>query len=377
MAARGQKIGRPIAWAAAGLASVGSGGCMDEIRGPRVLTDDPVVMGIAASVVEDGPYAGGIASMPPDRPRAELLPLDTVELDALVANVDGLVALDDAAWVLCGAPCLSSIEAQALRYGELLPCDARSTQESHACLAGRGARPRLTMPDIAPSERFALHDDPVFPRVALVVATPDGPSTDECLAQLLAGEAYDLWGCGIGVRDLPYGPLWKAGELLVDNGYPLGPGFGDLAQFGDFTLPPTLGRLLPPNAAAQVEQVRVLESWTSDAGSLERVEARGIDEPIDVTAGAGVIVEPVISPRDQQISLQQVGPEEWLGRTDRFYFNAWTDHPGVGYLWNVSFPDRFWFTAPRDAGLARFYVVVTDDRSALSWFTLDFRVIER
>ena len=107
------------------VAAISSAACADELRSPAVLTDEAVVMGISLAVLEDGPHAADLAALPADRPRAEVLPLDAVELDALVANVDGPLALDDAAWVLCGDGCLASLARQGERHGALERANGR------------------------------------------------------------------------------------------------------------------------------------------------------------------------------------------------------------------------------------------------------------
>lgn len=370
MVARVQRIGRTLALV--GGASLGATGCFEDVRPARSLSDDPVVMGISVSVIENGPYAVDLVSLPPDRPRAEVLPLDTVELDALVANVDGVVDLSDAAWVLCGAPCLSSLTTQAGRTGELPECTERSPLEHHACLAGRGSRPRVTLPDLQP-EGLALPFSPrqyAYPRVLLVVGAPEGPSTDECLEQLVAGPRENLWGCGVGVRDLPYGPPWLLYDLLEEAGL--------AEQVPGIELPPGLGELLPPNAAARIEQVRAGNSVPGSYGELSpEVEPRSITEIIELAPDQAAVFEPVISARDQQISLQQVGPNEWLGRPDAFFYSVWSDNPDMVGLWASSWLQRFSLEMPPYETTLRLYVVAIDDRAGLSWFTLDLRVVER
>src|SRR5688500_2555007 len=112
MVARPQPAVQPLLRAAWLVAAWLVAACTDPPRFSYVLTDEAVVVGLSLSVIEDGPYADDLASLPADRPRAEVLPLDTVELDALVVDVDGPRDLGDAAWVLCGEPCLGSLRAQ-------------------------------------------------------------------------------------------------------------------------------------------------------------------------------------------------------------------------------------------------------------------------
>lgn len=353
-----------MAWLAALLCSA----CTDELRSPGVLTDEAVVMGISIAVIEDGPYSNDIAALPDDRPRAEVLPLDAVELDALVADVDGPLALDEAAWVLCGDGCLSSMALQGERSGALAACEADSASRSFACLAGRGVRPHVVMPLVHPEP-----DSPVvagahaFVRLAVIVGSADGPTTEECLQQLVQGPRTDLWGCAIGVREVPYGPRWVLPEVQRALGFRV--------DADEPELPPVVSRLLPPNAAPRIEEVRVVDLLEErDATALPR----SVDDVLEVEAGAAVELEPVVSARDQQLELWRSESDEWIGRYEQPVFSAWADAP----VWardGVPALDVEGFTvhAPEDAGPVRVYVVVEDGREGVSWFTLELRVVAR
>lgn len=358
-------------WLAAGLVPA----CTEELRSPRVLTEEPVVMAISLSVIADGPFAGDLAPLPADRPRAEVLPLDLVELDALVANIDGTLALDDAAWVLCGNGCLSAMAFEGERHGALTPCVEDAAASSFACLAARGARPHVVLPTIFPTP-----DAPVpigadaFLRVAVIVGRPEGPTTDECLQQLVVGPRTQLWGCAIGVRDLPYGPYWVFPKVWQALGFP------PLAE--EPALPELVAELLPPNAAPRIEAVRVggVEDFPQELGGTEaELEPRSIHDVIELEVGVEAVVMPVIEVGDQQLELWQLGPEEWIGRYEVPRFQVWSNEPGVWgsvYFFNGSFPGSFRLH-PSVEGPARLYVVANDGREGLSWFTLDVQVVSR
>lgn len=388
--ARSKPATRPIgrlAWQL-GVAALCTA-CTDPVRFSYVLTDEPVVVGLSLAVIEDGPYATDLASLPADRPRAEVLPLDTVELDALIVDVDGPRSLDDAAWVLCGDGCLGSLAAQGARHGELEPCAEDSAASSFACLAGRGERPRVVMPAIVPS-RDAPGVVPrgayAFLRTAVIAGSPGGPSTDECIEQLL-GRRDDLWGCAIGVRELPYGPPWALRELieeLLDE-----PGasiFGlpgvlqSLAQELELPpLPPIVTELLPPNAAPQVEAVRIGPPDTvfTDDSSLA---PRPVDAPLEIEAGAALALRPVVSPRDQQLVLQPLGPDAWVGSYESVSVQGWSDTPlgrSFGPYGFTTSNRLLEFEAPAEEGPVRLYLLLTDSRFGVSWLTLDLRVVAR
>lgn len=363
--------------------------CTEPVRLSYVLTDEPVVVGLSLAVIEDGPYATDLASLPADRPRAEVLPLDTVELDALVVDVDGPRPLEEAAWVLCGDGCLGSLAAQGERYGALEPCAEDSAGRSYACLAGRGARPQVVMPAIVPSR-----DPPgvvprgayAFLRAAVIVGSPEGPSTDECLAQLL-GTRDELWGCAIGVRELPYGPPWALRELIEElmdvqetTAFGLPGLLRELALEVELPpLPPIVTELLPPNAAPRVEAVRIgpPDAVSADDSSLA---PRPVDAPIEIEAGATLALRPVVSPRDQQLVLHPTGPDSWVGSYESVSVQGWSDTPlGTSFgPYGFTISDRLLvLDAPAEEGPVRLYVLLTDSRSGVSWLTLELQVVER
>jgi hypothetical protein len=382
MVARPQPAVQPLL-RAAWLVAACSSACTDPPRFSYVLTDEAVVVGLSLSVIEDGPYADDLASLPADRPRAEVLPLDTVELDALVVDVDGPRDLGDAAWVLCGEPCLGSLRAQGERYGELEPCSEGSAARSFACLAGRGERPRTVMPAIDVNRDWPLVAGAfAFVRAAVIVGSPGGPTTDECLEQLTVGPRSDLWGCAIGVRELPYGPPWTLQELVDEleavEGVDSWVLDGLLLELGIFEdapqLPPLVAGLLLPNAAPRIEEVEVGGANGGFSPALG-AEIRSVHEPVEVEAGVEVLIGPVVSPRDRQLVLDARGPDSWVGRYENVSVQAWTDR-FVG-------PDFFGFggfihvDTPTVEGPLRLYVLVTDEREGVSWFTLDLEVVAR
>lgn len=372
------------AWLVAALCSA----CTDPLRLPYVLTDEPVVVGVSLAVLEDGPYATDLASLPADRPRAEVLPLDTVELDALVVDIEGPRALDDAAWVLCGDGCLASLAAQGDRYGELEPCAEDSAARSYACLAGRGVRPRVAMPAIVPNldgPFVAPRGAYAFLRAAVIVGSDGGPSTDECIEQLL-GSRSDLWGCAIGVRELPYGPIWALRELAeelqaTDGAVFRQPGLlQELAQSLEYPpLPPIVTQVLPPNAAPRIEAVRVglLGPVLSGDPSLE---PSPVDEPIEIEAGAALALQPVVSPGDRQLVLYSTGPDSWVGGYESVSVQGWSDTPLGQSFGSYQYTPEQWtlqLEAPAEEGPVRLYLLVTDSRFGVSWLTLDLEVVAR
>jgi hypothetical protein len=212
----------------------------------------------------------------------------------------------------------------------------------------------------------------MFVRAAVIMGRPDGPTTDACVQQLVIGPRVDLWGCSIGVRELPYGPGWKLEELLVEAG------FDDVVD-DEQPLPPLVTELLPPNAAPVIDEVRIGISDDFLFGQPDvHVEPRSVHEVLEVEAGARVTIEPVVPLRDQQLTFWPAGPDSWVGRYEQLTYSAWADAPvwlpEFGY---GGFIEEIRLHAPDDAGSVHLYVVVSDSRAALSWLTLELRVVSR
>lgn len=330
--------------------------CTDGFLPPGVLAEEPEVLALSVTVAEDGPHAEGLAPLPAGRQRAELLPLDVVELDALVADGEGVLDLDDAAWVLCAGECIPSLDAQG-QQGPLPACAGLSPPFPLACLAGRGAYPRATLPAIAP-----VVVQP-FRQVGVIVGGRHGPSTDACLHQLVEGSPVELWGCGIGVRNLTFGPPWALAAVLAEAGIPT-----------PATLPAIVGELLPANAAPRFEEVLVRRS--DDPGE-EEPEPTAIDETIAVEVGGSVSIEPVVPTADRQIVLEQVGPEQWIGSFETVSYHWWTDHPEVrAGDWFTGTPREITLQMPLEPTELRVYVTAEDERGATSWFVLELEVVD-
>src|SRR5690606_24003488 len=157
------------------------------------LGEAPRALLIRTDVVEDGPVAEGVASVQVGRRRAELLPGDVVELNALVATADGPIDLEEsnAAWFFCAEACpLSTLDDEQ-------PCDEAEPFEAKSCFAGRG-RPRLVMPG-------EIRPIPIPPRLWSQVVVVSGRSADEtetCLSKLRDGLRESVQGCAIAARAL-------------------------------------------------------------------------------------------------------------------------------------------------------------------------------
>ncbi|MCH9680847.1 MAG: hypothetical protein K0V04_05390, partial [Deltaproteobacteria bacterium] len=295
------------------LASLGA--CLEPYRDHRLVGEQPVFMGLRADVVEDGPYAVGFGPLPPDRRRAELLPLDVLELDALVASDQGPLDLDEteAQWLLCTNDCPES----ASQLTPLVRCDdLPDGRLLRACDAGVGSRPQLVMP-------LLLIPTPYHLEIGLVSGVPGGPTTAACMEALERNPPGDLWGCVLGSRTVPLGPAVPLALYLLDvleaEGGEVPPNIDPLAS-----LPPlTVSQQLAPNAAPVIETLVI--TWP-DGRELEHP----VGEPLAVEFGEEIAVAPLLSPRDEQVSiLPSSSAMGWTGERDTITYRTWVDYPGV------------------------------------------------
>lgn len=155
-------------------------------------------------VVTRGPYAP--ASPRADRTVASVMPGDLIEATPFVVGPDGPVDLEAVkpAWFYCRATrCFTdTIAAEPPR-----DCAVEAVGPAETCRIGEAARARLQLGE--QTSFLDLFDDP--PALYMIAGTPDGPSTDECLARL--GRINDvgetLQPCLLIIKPLPLGPLWR------------------------------------------------------------------------------------------------------------------------------------------------------------------------
>lgn len=145
---------------------------------------------------------------PPEDPsvtqtRAEVRPMETLELTALVADPDGLVDVEaalDPIWIACervsGQPSFACLdEALPLTLADLPGCDLAE----FPCLAGRAPRLTFTVPTITAGASLDF---------TMIAATADGArDSDGCAGPLLAGDTDPPNDCMFAVHNVVIGPL--------------------------------------------------------------------------------------------------------------------------------------------------------------------------
>jgi hypothetical protein len=317
-----------------------------------VLSEAPRVLAIRVDAVENGPFSEELVPVAPGRRRAEVLPGDVMQPQALVVTVDGPVDLDatDAAWFLCDFDCLS-------RWPDEVPsCDDIEVRDAPICLAGRGAAPEVVVP--GEIKEFVPH---VWPTLAVVTGLATPEETDACVAALKAREDTPFEACGLAIRLVAYGPDWRIFEEEVaqlDEGA-IGP---------EYPVPLDVLRMLPPNAAPELSRVRVLPG---DG-------AHDLSEPLRVPAGASIVITPDPDPVDRQLVITPVPgvPNAYQGDFERIELVFFASEEVA--LPEGSIIPTSWLelTVPSEPTSMTLWLVVTDRRAGRSWSRLDLEVVD-
>lgn len=320
-------------------------------RSPWVLSDAPRVLAIRVDAVEDGPLSEDLVSPPAGRRRAEVLPGDVMQPQALVVTVDGPVDLDatDAAWFLCDFDCLS-------RWPDEVPsCDDVEARAVPICLAGRGAAPEVVVPGTI--EGFLPF---VWPTLAVVTGLTTPEDTDACVAALKARNDTPFEACGLAIRLVTYGPEWRifeegVAQLTEDELAP------------DYPVPLDVLHMLPPNAAPELSRVRVLPGD----------DPHDLSEPLRVSAGTSIVITPDPDPVDRQLVITPVPgvPNAYQGDFERIELVFFASEEVA--LPEGSIIPTSWLelTVPSEPTSMTLWLVVTDRRAGRSWSRLDLEVV--
>jgi hypothetical protein len=157
------------------------------------LVVDARFRGLLVEVVEPGGY-GSLLNVPPDRRRAFVLPLDTVELEWKVAVPPG-EELQPPIWIACSSQCTNSLSGAA-DLVDMPDCpDPMPVELVASCRLGEGHRIRVHM-----GGAYAVG----APFTLLLIGSRRPDLTPEtCLERLLAPSRAQLEPCIIALRDPP------------------------------------------------------------------------------------------------------------------------------------------------------------------------------
>lgn len=320
---------------------------------PYWLVTEATYVGIRLTVVEPGGYSS-LLRVPPGQRRTTALPLDTVELEWLVATPPD-VTLEPPIWILCDFAC-QTIFGAGPDPGPLADCPFPTPIALwEPCRLGEGHRLRLGL-----DGAHSLNNSPSILSSVLVVGSrsPDvSPAT--CLERLTAKTPADLQPCLIGLRDFPFGPYWAAlpfspeydavpPELLIEDAdtHPDITGFRVIRGFG----PNIVDELLA--APGDTVTVRPHERISVIPVLVDR--ARQDYSTVDYSEGA----EPIVTSATEAISI-----DAWMtALVDDF------EEPGY---FNMLAEEVRW-TVPDQLEPATLYVSVRDSRAGRALAILRF-----
>lgn len=175
---------------------------------PPWLIDHPTAWGLVASVVQPGPYASGLV-VPKGAVRADALPLDTVELQWLVAAPPDTPPLPPPLWIVCARGCPGELRLEDTELAPECP-DPLPLSRDQPCRLGEGERIRLTLAGaFSAGPDFLGH----ISLAAIGSADPD-LSSETCLERLSSRPYADLQRCIIQNRTLELGPPLAVFRLL-------------------------------------------------------------------------------------------------------------------------------------------------------------------
>ncbi len=325
---------------------VATGACLPAGE-PNWLVDDTRVIAVEVRVREVGELAPERATAVALGDSAEAMPGDTVRLEALVVDADGIPFVPSGMrWVLCpGSRC----ERPALDVPKV-PCkdDLRAVPE--LCWFGEGPVPQARLPVRDPSllwERRAYGLTAVMP-------SPGG-SAEDCLTRLAARNGT-LWDCRFYRAAVRLGPDFA----MAVYAYEAGLFTGALPQ--DF---PAEFRAQPPNRAPALDHLELLH----EDGRVDPVAIGGIAH-VQVGERALLRVPDSVEP-EQFFTLSegqpgQAPPLVFENLIAEFFTPV--ELPGF-----VALPLAVRFDVP-DVPTIRFAMSVADNREAVSWSEVELVV---
>ncbi len=174
---------------------------------PEWVVTYPITWGIQASVVGAGMYSKDLEVLP-GHTRAEMLPLDTVELRWFGAAPED-AQIRPPIWLLASGGLPLFVPA-----GGVQPCEQPLTSIYGFCRLGEGERIRVTL--AALPQGLDSFNQRHF-RVLTVASDGEVIAPETCLQRTLSERNPDLSGCLIAVRSVPIGPVWRLSQLFVGD----------------------------------------------------------------------------------------------------------------------------------------------------------------
>lgn len=328
------------------LGTVGLGACIPVEYDWQVV--DARFRGILTEVVEPGGY-GSLLHVPPDRRRAFVLPLDTVELEWKVAVPPGQ-ELQPPIWVACSQEDCLGLWNGAYFLDYLYDCpDPMPIRVAVSCRLGEEHRIRVrTAGAYSGGNLFML----------LVVGSRRADlSPRECLERLATSPRGDLAPCLIILRYPPWNPdAFGLPFLPEEAGVPK-----EVRDEQADTNPTVLGFTV-----------------TRERGDLREELVIDLGDPVPVRRGDRLHVEPRLAADAAQeywVSVGDLPNMPWSGtleqRVEELRYEVLFSEPVI-YDPEYGQGPPFTFVVPHDVVPTTMWIDVLDDRQGQAFVELQF-----
>jgi hypothetical protein len=326
----------------------------------------------------------GDMELDPDRPKAQSLPFETVEITPFIVNEEGVVDPDslDIIWLACELTpgqglfaCVSAAFPTTL--AEIPDCEVPDLSELSGtelpemvspCLIGREGSPEY----VTPLSANAFVGGAI--ELTMIAGVPGGTSTDVCAAELLSDE-HDLPNdCLYAVQRLTLGPVEVLAQLAADYGVEI-PGI-EIPDPEDVP---------EPDRNPRITEVRVgvIDEEGMQVGNAQVVSPGDV---FSVPLGLTVQIEVDSPEEDLQTFLIPVNNGESFEERDEAYQGDWyrtwgeflsgsSDDPMSYNHWTLVQGEQDETEMPPN-NRARLYYVVRDGRQGVNWFWFELEVTE-
>lgn len=272
--------------ALAGMMTGLCAGCLPE-GAPPWLVDHAIAAALRFEVVERGAFS-------PESPRVDrevtsVLPGDTIRPRPFIVGPAGPIDPDALrpAWFYCGVTsCFGAVARDEARR----PCGVEPVPPVDTCRLDRGGELRLG----ALTGFLELSQRP--PALFMVVGTPDGPSTAQCLERLQSDDGETLADCLLLIKPLPLGPAWRLIVLGAFLGVPDSPPLSAIPIEAQSAEPDLAPAVLP-------FELRLL-----GLDGASRVTTAASGSTVAVRAGDEVEIVAPTDPLDSQYFVDTVVP---------------------------------------------------------------------
>lgn len=372
---------RPHAAAfALSLAPLLAGACATDLPDERLIINHRVLAirtAVTMPLVPD-------PELDADRPKAQALPFETVEITPFIVNPEGAVDPDslDIVWIACQLnvgqglfACIS--DAFPTKLDEIPDCEIPSFMDlmgeelpepASPCVIAREGTPEYVVPLSA-----SLFVGGAI-ELTMIAGVPDGTSTDDCAAELISDE-YDLPDdCLYAVQRLSLGPVEQLAVLAEGFGVEI-PGL-EVPDPEDVPEPDRNPRIdqirvgLVNVHGEQVGNAAIIESGDVVSAPLGMTVQIEVDSPEEDLQTFEIPVNNGASFEDRDEAYEGSWYRTWGeflsgSSDDPMSYNQWTLVPGEQDELEVPLENR-----------ARVFYTVRDGRQGVNWFWFELEVTD-